>query len=379
MGERYAFDRQRDSGIELLKIVAILFIVISHTVQTLTSGNPALPAYSYVFDATTATTDIRTIELVVIGYSGIWGNSTFFICSAWFFLKGAHFKPRKWLFMVMEIWTVSVIILALAYPFLYEVITWKDVVKCFFPTTFANNWYMTCYLLFYLAFPYLNWLIAQMDQRRLFRVTAWLTVLYIGFNFIKGGLFFPSMLILWMSVYFLVAYMQRYMKNFIDDRKKNAVLLLVGMAGWIGMILMTEALGLHFSFFSRKIFYWESYCNPFIIVFSLAMFNLARNIHFQNKLVNYISGLTLLIYIIHENLLLRNYVRPEIWKYIHDAYGYSHVVLWTLVLGICIFIFGLVAAMAYKVAFGSLVRRNSNFLYEKLALSYSSVEAKLLK
>lgn len=51
--------------------------------------------------------------------------------------------------MLVEIWTVSIIILIITYIILRGDISTKIILKSVFPTLFANNWYMTCYLLFY--------------------------------------------------------------------------------------------------------------------------------------------------------------------------------------------------------------------------------------
>lgn len=52
-------------------------------------------------------------------------------------------------------------------------------------------------------------------------------------------------------------------------------------------------------------------CNPFLLAMSIAMFNIARNIHFKNRFINYISKLSLLIYIIHENIILEHILDPQ--------------------------------------------------------------------
>lgn len=54
----------RDSGIELLKILAIFLIVISHVAQTLTSENPYITYNGYIVDISHATTNIQHLILV---------------------------------------------------------------------------------------------------------------------------------------------------------------------------------------------------------------------------------------------------------------------------------------------------------------------------
>ncbi len=106
--------------------------------------------------------------------------------------------------MLVEIWTVSIIILIVTYAILHGGISAKIIIQSIFPTLFGNNWYVTCYLLFYPISPILNRVIDGMSKRQLLRSASALALLYIFLDFIKGDWFFPSTLILW--VYNLFCY-----------------------------------------------------------------------------------------------------------------------------------------------------------------------------
>ena len=57
--------------------------------------------------------------------------------------------------MVLEVLAVSLAMLALMIvPGVHP--SAKDVIKSFFPTTFANNWFITCYLMLYAIHPAIN-------------------------------------------------------------------------------------------------------------------------------------------------------------------------------------------------------------------------------
>lgn len=373
-------DRQTDrqSGIELLKIIAIILIVISHVVQTLTSPNLEIFYQEYVIDISKATTDIQKIVLVIFRHFGTWGNSLFFICSAWFLLKSSAYKKKKWFHMLVEIWLVSIIIMIMSYGLLAGNISPKMVIKSIFPTLFANNWYMTCYLLFYPIHPILNDIIKHMSQRQLFRSMSALAILYIFLDFIKSNWFFPSSLILWVTIYFVIAYMQKYLMSYADNVKLNIIVMFLNMIGFVGIILLTEMIGLHISFLNDKMMHWANGCNPFLIFMSISMFNIARNIQFKNRLINWISSLSLLIYIIHENLILRTYFRPAMWNYVYNNFGYEHVVMWVFVLMIIVFLFGTIGAAAYRIILNRPVKAASDKLYSVLRKTYLAIEKKIL-
>lgn len=364
-------DRQtRDSGIELLKIFAIFVIVINHTVQSLTNEAYNIPNNGFVIDISRATTNIQYILLQIFRHFGVLGNSVFFICSAWFLLKSKNWNKKKWLFMVIEIWVVSIVIFIITYIILHGNISIGIIISSFFPTTFGNNWYMTCYLLFYPIHPILNSIVNMMNQRQLFRSTLVMVFLYIFMNFINCSWFFSSAIILWITIYFAIAYMHKYLMSFVDNIRKNLILFIIGVIGFIGIILITDICGLYSQVLSDKVMRWVNNCNPFLLAMSVAMFNIARNIHFENRFINYISKLSLLIYIIHENIILRTYFRPAMWNYVYKRFGYSDVIGWVFIISFIIFIFGILCSILYVLTLQKFFNKVSGKLYEVVRIKY---------
>lgn len=369
----------RDSSIELLKIFAVFIIIINHVVQTLTSKNPEIAYSGYVVNISVATTNVQNIILLIFRHFGVWGNSLFFICSAWFLLKSKSCKKKKMFFMLIEIWTISIIIMVMSYVLLHGRISTKILINSIFPTTFANNWYMTCYLLFYPIHPILNNIIEKMNQQQLFRSALVLVILYIFLDFIKSDLFFSSPLILWIAIYFSMAYMQIYLTSLTKSISKNILLLFVSTIGFIVLIILTEIVGLHIPVLSGQMMRWVNNCNPFILAISIAMFNIARNIHFKSKFINYIASFSLLIYIIHENIIIRTYFRPAMWNYIYRNYGYNHIVGWVFILSAIIFLFSILFAILYASTIQMIVHNASNKLYEILKEQYIIFERRHIR
>lgn len=368
----------RESSIELLKILAIILIIISHVTQTLSSKNLYITYQDYVLNLSIATINIQYIILIIFRYFGAWGNSIFLICSVWFLLKSPGFDKKKWFFMLTEVWIISIIIFIihmLVWGGRREQIALKIIIKIFFPTVFSNNWYITCFIIFYPFHPVLNYVVRNMKKKSLFRITIVGLIINFGFDFIWEKLFFPSTIILWTAIYFAIAYLQKYLKDFQQNINYNLVLLVLGLSGLIGLILVTNFLGLYISFFKDKVQYWAVNRNPLIFVISISMFNLTRSIHFKNYFINYISKLSLLIYIIHENIIVRTYYRPCIINYIYRNYGYNNVVLWVLMLTVTTFILSCLAATIYKQVLQKLVLKISYVLYKCCRKIYLSIES----
>lgn len=164
----------RQSGIELLKIFAIFIIVVSHVIQTLGSDNEYFPHSNYILDFAHSTTDPVLLALMCCQYFGQIGNVIFLFCSIWFLLDKKTSPKQKVLHMVIDVWVISVAIFIPTLIVRRGDIAWKLIIKSLFPTLFANNWYITAYILLCLLFPFLNKIIDEADRRGLFGIAGFM-------------------------------------------------------------------------------------------------------------------------------------------------------------------------------------------------------------
>lgn len=371
--------KYRKSSIELLKIVGILLIVISHVVETLHVSNNYIAMNDFILDISTATTNIQYLILAIFQYSGSLGNSIFFVCSAWFLLDSDKSDAKKILHMLMDVWTVSIIILIVVYVIKCGAVPLELVIRQIFPTTFENNWYITCYLLFYPLHTFLNLIIKKIDQKTLLKITLVMLGLYVGVNFIISGSFFWSKLVLWVALYFAIAYMKYYLADIANKVSFNILVLGISCVGLIGLVCLTNFLGLHIEIFSLSLLKWKSNCNPFLILIAISMLNIARNVHFESKIVNYVSSLSLLIYIFHENQLLKIFYRPQMWSFVYHQFGYDYILIWMFILVVIVFLFGLIASIVYKHTIGKIVSIVCNRSFPALQRMYRKIEENILK
>lgn len=120
-------------------------------------------------------------------------------------------------------------------------------------------------------------------------------------------------------------------------------------------------------------------CSPFLILAAIGLCNIAVSLKFKSRAVNTISGLSLIIYIIHENPLMGTYVRPYIIGIIYEKVGYTHVVLWVLALAAVIFLCTAAVSMLYKVCLQKFVYKISDKIYSLLRGIYGKIEPFLLR
>lgn len=276
--------------------------------------------------------------------------------------------------MLSDIWFISVAICLIVLVLRRGRIGGELLIREFFPTLFSNNWYTTCYLLFYLIHGFLNKIIKSLDQSGLLLSASVLTFLYLFCNFIKMEVFYSSDLIIWVAIYFVIAYCKFYLPDALCHTKRNLFLSVGGLAAHALLVAGTNFLGLHIPAFANKPLHWMSNCNPFLLLSAFCLFNLVRQTRLENKAANYLSKLSLFIYIIHENRLFITYYRPALWPFVYEKFGYDHLFMWVFVLTLGLFLFSAAASILYHHTLEKLAVRTANWAVARLETGYHLYE-----
>lgn len=376
--------KERNSSIEALKLFGILIIVLSHVVQTLGISDNSFYAFNdYILQLDCSTTNFQQLILSMLRYCGSIGNTIFFVCSAWFLLDSKKTNNKKLLQMITDTWVVSIVILGIVLILRKMELNGILVLKSLFPLAFGNNWYVNCYLIFYAIHPFLNKLIYELNQRSVIRITISMTFLYLIYGFFMkipsllfgaGNSFYGSYLITWITIYFIMGYLKLYAEKLVINRRFNSVLVLFGMLGNFLLIIATNVIGLRFELLNNVVTIWNDTNNLFIIMSVIGLFNLVKQSYFVNKKINYISKLSLFIYIIHENLLLRKLYRPMMWRYIYINFGYDYILFWSLILTILVFTFGVFSSILYFESLHKAVVLLVNHIYPRLKRKWKVIE-----
>lgn len=357
-------NKERNTNIEALKLLAIFLIIIFHIVQTLTDNSNVTKTF-FVWGATE---DVTTIILCIIRGFGALGNSIFFMCSAYFLLNSKGSNKKKIIYMILEIFSISIIILLISQIPLWKINISKEIrFQSFFPTTYSTNWYLTCYILFYLIFPVLNYLIKNTNQKQLLVWASFMAFLFIGVNFINNGAYMCNNLILWITIYFIMAYIKLYCGKFSKNNKAMYIILFSSICLHLILMIGTNELGLHHKYFYDKVMKWNTNNNPFFIAISMSLVFIAINKKpYVNKFLNKIASYSLLIYIIHENIILRTYVRPQLINFMYAKWEYNKLFLEIFILAILIYLFSIIASIIYTFLFKRLLAYLTEKIYNLL-------------
>lgn len=357
-------NNKRESGVELFRIIGIFLIVVSHVIQTLESDFSSLVGFNdYYVNISQPTFNIQVLFCGILRYSGVVGNSMFFICSAWYLIDKKQTNVKKVFRMLGEIWFISILWLITTLLFTNFELSQEHIVFSFTPSLRMNNWYLTLYMMFCFIFPFLNILIKHLSKRQHLIVAIVLLITCIVMPF-KVTFPYSSDLLLWVAVYFIVAYLKIYSLEICNNIKINRIILISFLLFQLLLIILGNYLSLYTDIIHITITHWLTNFNLYILLFVFAAFNLFRNKRFYSSKINYLASFSMLVYIIHENKIFRQYYRPTIWQWIHLYLGYDLLILWVLLYVCILFILSYVIAIVYRLLLQKYIYKIIDIIYD---------------
>ena len=125
------------------------------------------------------------------------------------------------------------------------------------------------------------------------------------------------------SIYFIVGYYKKYLTDLTSNKSFNCKMLIGSLVLLVLLHLSLDFMGLHVNALADKLIYFAVTSNPLVIAIGLYSFFIFKEHTFYSKSINYISGLSLIVYLIHENILARYYMRIDYWNWINSYFDFS--------------------------------------------------------
>ena len=295
---------ERRSNFELMRIAAMLLIVTYHCVlhSELESGMPLVfapfclnQAYAYL-----------------VGMWGMTGVGCFFLLTAYFQLNSGKVRSQKLLLLILQtiFWAfvteAFTVIVLRKWPY-----TLKDAFHALISPLQGNYWFITSYLCLSLLIPFLNRIIADLDEetyRKLLIVFTIVSPVYSTFGDTRQTLCDLSIGIYY---YFLWGYLSRHPGNWIERNCRKIFFSVILMAtaaactsSYIFSSIGKQAVGLP-TIYGRASFVQ--------VVLAVSLFYIFKNMDIgSNKVINFLAKSMLGVYLIHENEKLF----PFIWNWI---------------------------------------------------------------
>ncbi len=306
----------RESNIELLRILAMFFILVQHA-NFLGIGMPTAnecivsPINSFIRFF------IESLSIVAV--------NIFIFISGWFGIKSTVKKLCSFLFQVL-FFTLS---LLLIHGILYgwHSISGSDILKAFLVT--KCYWFVKSYICLFILSPILN-LFSEKASKRTFQLVLigfFAVQSFFGWTDSAPEFYYGYSALSFIGLYLLARYLYLNPVCWLSKRKRCLISYIFlsaipALAGWLLVrfdIYTNYAIPIAFSFI-----------NPVVILASIALFFVFHNSKAgYSKVINWIAVSTFSVYIIHINGFVFHWFQEGVWFF------YSHfpiILRWLLVL-----------------------------------------------
>lgn len=277
----------RKSGVELLRIFAILMVISVHRMghQTLYSA-PQFSVSYYV---------LWFIEIA--SYKAV---DIFFIISGYFGIK-QRFKGKKLLLLNFKVLVYCVGFYLLSVVVKYQAFSFRDFLRACLPYLGAHYWYYTAYISLMLLSPWLNKMVQALDKKKLLL----LILLVSGVSTLSiGDAFFTidGYSVFWaINLYLIGAYIRLYYKRMIPSKKAIFLSFACTMFVFLWFVVVGRLTQYIFGreVFSTHFMVYRQFPIVMGAVFAVIAFVQIDFKGYRGKVINSISKCTFGVYLIH--------------------------------------------------------------------------------
>lgn len=304
---------QRDSNIELLRILMMLVIIAHHYVVN--SGIAPLVLFNG------GGYNCRAVFTLCFGFGGKMAINVFVLITG-FFMCRKEFKWRKVVELLCLMMFYRYVIYAVFILTGYEAFSAKEFIKTllFVPRDFGRG-FSSSFLGLYVLVPFINKAIACFDKRTMQRLI--LTLLFL-FTFLSSFLLCTAFEYIgwYVTVYLIGAYLHLYPVEFLEKRKNCLALSLASL-----FLCYASVAAISFAAFkihrNLPVYWFVNDSNKILAiataVFLFCLFRTFRIGHI--KIINTLAASTFGILLIHASSdTMRNWLWNDI---MHSAEAYS--------------------------------------------------------
>ncbi len=321
--------KKRLSNFELLRIISIIMIIMHHYSV---HGNWINKLPGLLFNN-------LLIDFFAIG--GKIGVICFILITGYFGIE-SKFSIKKIIKLVLQVlfYTIGCYIIFNIIKFEQIQIGLKVLIKSVLPVTFSMYWFITAYVVLYILSPYINKLVKGMTKQENKRLVVILCILCCIIPTFTSSSLGLGDVTLFTFIYIVGAYIRLYMK---DYRLRKTISSCVFIASWFLMFLsqiIFEYLGRFYTVFSEHINYFIGLNSILVLIASISLFALFKELKIESRGVNIIASTSFGIYLIHENYFVREYIWQILFKN-NDYYNSSFLWLHALISITIVYIVGM--------------------------------------
>ncbi len=320
--------KQRNSNLELFRIIVMLFIIVHHYVVNSGLLETILEKSSYLWS------DYFLVAISGFGKIGI----NCFVMITGYFMCTSSISGKKYFKLLFEIMFYKIAIYAVFYVLGYETLSGGALLRTFLPFVTLKDGFSECFLVFYLLIPFLNILVNNMDRRKHFLLMLLLLCVYSAFSFLPWFEISYNY-ITWFAVLYIIASFLRKHPVALLEKKTACGLITLGLFV-LCMLSVVASMYLHMGSndYSVVYKYVADSPKPLAVLFSIFAFSFFKNVNVkQSKFINTVSATTFGVLLIHSNSdAMRTWLWGDLLR-VNEMYSHSLNLLY--VLGCCVAVF----------------------------------------
>lgn len=284
----------RNSNIELLRIISMFLIVLSH--YTVHNGvhNFELPLGLNRF----------LLEFSCLGNIGV---IIFIIITGYFSINSKHpFKLKRAVLLVLQVLFYSVLFYCLFCLLGQTQFSLMGFIKNCLPITFRMYWFVSVYLLLYILAPYINILLNNLSRKQYFRLIVLMLVLFSILPILTTQPFYGNELVQFVMFYMIGGYLGKYKENYFSNRKHSLIVLFCTFGIVALSIIAMDLLGLRWPILAERsdiLLRRHSLASILVAVSIFSLFVTRKQ--FSSKIVNIVASCTFGVYLVSDNYLVR--------------------------------------------------------------------------
>lgn len=302
---------KRLSGIELLRIVAMMFVLLSHSYLRINSNPPSEGIDSNC---------IKSFFDVLLSCVATTGVDIFIAISGWF---GINYKPQGLLKYIFQV--LFILLLVSSFAIAMHIVSFDTGFIKVCLTFYEGYWFVVGYLGLYIISPILNSFIesATKNEYKVVLISFYIFQCYYSWLSAWYDYYNGFSVLLFAGIYLTTAYLRKYPISWLD---KHPIKILVGVV----LIMTTIAYTSHLlsGHYARQI----RDDNPLVTLISILFLFAFKQLHFHNRLINWFATSCFTVYLISYHPSVYPYFMSIMQKLYDNCHGLLYGITMVLAL-----------------------------------------------
>lgn len=297
---------------------------------------------------------ITHIAYTFFRWCGQIGDTLFVVVTAWFLCDSKRVKLNKPIRMVLDAWVLSICGLVIAIIYIQP--SMIEIIHSLLPIRYRVNWFVSCYIIYYLIHPLLNKAVSDMSEVSFKNMVRILFITYSLVGTFQQEYYFTN-LVGFVCIHYFVMYYKRGMYR-DGDKTNNRRTILVALLIIILWIVVLNFAGQYKAMIKGMNLLGCTFMNPLIICIGVAVLDISvRSDPVYNMKINRLTKYSLIVYLIHANYFWLTYGKYALINKLQQYFSLFATVVCMIILYTTV---TPILSWIYDRIFNNLLERISN-------------------